>query len=200
MATKLENLHLEIKHCNNFRKWIPDYNVTFTDKELDVFLNIGALQVSTLFELAVANIGGFTVVSEDANDGSDGSEMKLSSVRTCSYGTVYSAPVTNIKNKTGTLRVQVYERKQDKFYYFLIPHWAHEQVGHKSNIEIPFELDGTPRKKPLGRKKLPNWWDFQVNSFVEVCQPITCNAPTPSYRTPTTIYKTPITSTYTQLF
>lgn len=185
MATKLENLHLEIKHFNNFKNWVPQYNVSCKET-VDVFLKMGALQVSTLFELAVANVGGFTVVSEDANDGSDGSEMKLSSVRTCWKGKVYSAPVTNIKNKTGTLRVQVYERKQDKFYYFLIPHSAHSQVGSKSNIEIPFHMDGTPKQEESARRRLPNWWHFQVGSFTEVCKPTTPTA------IPKTIYTTTI--------
>jgi len=172
MATKLENLHLEIKHCNNFKKWMPDYNVTYTSEQLNTFLKMGIIQVSSAFELAVANVGGFTVVSEDANDFDEGSEGKLSSVRTCWNGTVYSAPVTNIKNKTGTLRVQVYERKQDKFYYFLIPHWAHSQVGHKSNIEIPFHIDGTPKTEDSNRRRLPNWWQFRVKSFKQVCKQI----------------------------
>ena len=36
--------------------------------------------------------------------------------------------------------------------------------------DIPFELDGTPRKEPKAAKLLPNWWDYEVKSFNELCK------------------------------
>ena len=134
---------------------------------VQMLLDIGLLQVSTAFENALANCGGHTVVSEDQADISDGSEAKLSSVRTNSFGKNYSANVSNTKNKTGMLRVQVYERKLKRFYYFLIPNSAYCQVSRTSNIEIPFLLDGTP-KRYYSPSRLPNWWKFEVSSFAEL--------------------------------
>jgi hypothetical protein len=59
----------------------------------------------------------------------------------------------------------VYEREQDKFYYFRIPHRAYSHISSSSNIEIPFELDGTPRKVPMRPVKV-NWWLYEVDSLI----------------------------------
>lgn len=167
MATKLENLDLEIAQFNHFVKSIPGLDGCCT-KTISKLLKMGLLQVSTAFEHAVANVGGNQVVSEDAYDLSDGSDAKLSCVRTSSYGEKYSAPVYKISGKTGKLRVQVYERKQNKFYYFVIPNRAYRDIPRSSNIEIPFDLDGTPRRVPARQRTYANWWKFEVNDFKEL--------------------------------
>lgn len=166
MATKAENLHLDIAHFSAFQKYIS------TLKDLDqatilAMLQLGIVEVSTAFEHALADIMGTTVISKDWADLSCGSDAKLTSVRTSSYGTAYSAPVTNIKNKTGDLLVQCYERVQNKFYYFRIPNSAYSHIPPTSNIEIPFELDGTPRR--INRCSV-NWWKFEMPSFNAVCK------------------------------
>jgi hypothetical protein len=169
MATKLENLDLEIAHFNNLKAYIPGYEEC-CEKTVEKLLQLGILQVSTAFEHALGKMGGHKVVSEDCGDLiKDGiySDAKLSSVRTSGYGKSYSAPVTKIFNKTGALRVQVYERKQNKFYYFSIPYNAYSHIPKTSNIEIPFELDGTPRKIPA-RAVYENWWNYGVASFEEM--------------------------------
>jgi hypothetical protein len=167
MATKKENIDIEtmhLKHCMlHVTGWDDCHEPT-----VDFLTRSGFIQVSTVYEHALASIGNHTVLSEDTHDLNDGSDAKLSTVRTSSYGTAYSAPVGNINNKIGALRVQVYERKQNKFYYFVIPHSAHSQVSKSSNIEIPFELDGSPRRTPKGPTKLPNWWEFEVLNFYEL--------------------------------
>ena len=169
MATKMEHLLLETSHFNHFKNRIPKFS-DLDEKTVFTLLELGVLQVSTAFEHALAHIGNHEVVSLDKGDlyreGSY-SDAKLSSVRTSGYGKQYSAPVTNIFNKTGTLRVQVYERKQNKFYYFAIPRRAYIDVPRSSNIEIPFELDGTPRRVPK-RKVYVNWWRYEVSSWEEM--------------------------------
>jgi len=169
MATKLQNLALEIAHYNNFEKYIPNIG-QYCKETLRRILNLGGTQVSTLFEHAVAQEGGHQVVSLDKGDLERNgvySDAKLSSVRTSSYGTVYSAPIRNTQNKVGTIRVQIYERKQNKFYYFAIPFDAHKEVPKSSNIEIPFEMDGTPRRIPLRRVNM-NWWMYEVKTFQDM--------------------------------
>jgi len=161
MATKLENINLEIAHFKNFEKHIPNSD-KFCCSTINTLLETGLIQVSTAFEHALANVGGLTVTSKDTEDLSDGSDGKLSTVRHHRIGKSYDAPVTNIAGKTGTLRVQVYERKNNQFYYFCIPHDAYSHISRTSNIEIPFELDGTPRR--ISKSKV-NWWNYEVESF-----------------------------------
>lgn len=169
MATTLANLDLEIAHFDNFKRHIPGYSKLCEDT-VESLLQLGILQVSTAFEQALAKVGKHKVVSLDKGDlVRDGkfSDAKLSSVRTYSCGKSYGAPVTNVFNKTGSLRVQVYERKQDKFYYFVIPRRAYIDIPKTSNIEIPFALDGTPRRTPY-RPVYVNWWNYEVDSFKEL--------------------------------
>ena len=165
MATKLENLELEIKHFRNFEKYLANAH-RYCRETLELLLEDGIIQVSTAFEHALANVGGHTVVSYDV---SDGSEAKISSVRTSGYGKLYGAPIKGVSGKTGLLRIQVYERKQDQFYYFCIPRYAYEHIPRTSNIEIPFELNGTPRKIPL-RSVKRNWWNYEVATFEEMAK------------------------------
>jgi len=164
MATKLANLDLEIQHFYNFYDALPGAERWCQDTVHDL-ISLGCMQVSTLFEHAVAASAGTTVTSEDTHDLENGWEIKLASVRW--HGKAYGAPITNISGKTGSIRAQVYERMLDEFYYFVIPHEAYSRVGKNSNIEIPFFDDGTPKLNYRPRE-LPNWWDFEVASWNEL--------------------------------
>jgi hypothetical protein len=169
VATKIEHLGLEIAHFDHFKQHIPGM-ADCCANTVQKLLELGIIQVSTAFEQALAVVGGHKVVSLDKGDlYREGaySDAKLSTVRTSNYGKTYSAPVTNIFNKTGVLRVQIYERKQNRFFYFAIPRRAYIEVPKSSNIEIPFELDGTPRRTPR-RKVYVNWWKFEVASWEEM--------------------------------
>lgn len=166
MATKAENLHLDIAHFGAFQKYLKQLK-NLDQTTILAMLKLGVVEVSTAFEHALANMMGTTVISQDHADLSCGSDAKLTSVRTYSYGTSYGAPVTNIKNKTGDLLVQCYERKLNKFYYFRIPNSAYSHIPPSSNIEIPFELNGTPRRV---NRCAVNWWDFEVTSFKALCK------------------------------
>jgi len=165
MATKLENSALEKSHFLNFKKYLPRIEEMDEDT-ISILLEMGLIQVSTAAEYAMSNVSNTTVVSTDTNDLSNGDDVKLSTVRTSGYGKNYSAPITNIKGKTGNLRVQIYERKLDKFYYFVIPYTTYKDIPNKSNIEIPFHLNGMPKRIPT-RKVYVNWWNYEVDSFVE---------------------------------
>lgn len=165
MATKLENLELEIKHFKNIYQHFPK-NEVLCENTIEYLLNLGVVQVSTMFEQCIARINGSTVISLDHADISDGSDAKVITVRTSSRGTSYSAPVSNIYNKTGSLRIQCYERKQDKFYYFVIPNHAYTHIPKSSNIEIPFYMCGTPKRV---NNCAVNWWNYTCDSFEEMC-------------------------------
>lgn len=166
MATKAENLHLDIAHFRAFQKYLTPLK-DFDQATIVAMLKMGIVEVSTAFENAIAYTMGTTVISQDHADLSCGSDAKLTSARTYSYGYSYGAPVTNIKNKTGDLLVQCYERKRNKFYYFRIPNSAYSHIPPTSNIEIPFERDGEPRRV---NKCAVNWWNFEVPSFNALCK------------------------------
>lgn len=154
MATKQANLALDRAHFNYVRQHLPGYESCY-DRCIEWMLGMGIIQVSTAAEHAVARQAGVRVVGDDSADLSDGSDVKICTARTHNHGRSYGAPVTNISGKTGTLRAQVYERLQDRFYLFLIPRRDYEHVKSTSNIDIPFELDGTPRRSN-------HWWRYEV--------------------------------------
>jgi hypothetical protein len=164
MATKNSTLDIESAHFYNFCKYVPGYR-RWCQKTVSSMLEIGLIQVSTAFEHALASVGDFHVISENGCDGSDGSDAKLSTVRHRASMTAYSAYVSNTKGKTGKLRVQVYERIKNKFYYFVIPKKLHDKVTY---LEIPFDLDGTPRRSSI--RGLNTWWGCEVSSFQELAK------------------------------
>lgn len=167
MSTIAANIPLEIKHVNNFRQHVNILKGR-NQKDIDDYLLAGVMQSSTLFEHALADLGGHIVVSIHSNDLNHPiygpSEAKLSSVRECGKKTKWSAPITGTYGKKGPIRAQVYDRRKDRFYYFVIPNSEYSKVPKTSNIEIPFELNGTPRKTPKGNFKF-NWWKYEVETF-----------------------------------
>ena len=170
MATIADNLNLQIAHFSAFKNYIPKIN-KMDITTVDTLLKTGLIEVSTAFEHAIAHLSGTKVISQNHADLSCGSDAKLSTVRNCSYGRAYSAPVTGIHNKTGDLLVQVYERKQNKFYYFRIPYHSYSHIPKSSNIEIPFTLDGNPRRSN-------KWWAYEVDTFEQMCLNV---APVPAH-------------------
>jgi hypothetical protein len=124
-----------------------------------------------LLEAAISKRKGLERHDTKGMDFIDGSDAKASSVRWTSNGTTYAAPIKDIANKRGLLRCMVYERLQDKFYYFLIPYSAYRHIPVTSNIEIGFNLDGSPKKAPT-QNTIVNWWDFNVPDFEGILQDI----------------------------
>jgi len=125
------------------------------------FVKDEVISTAHLWEKAISVQLNLIRESKIDKDFQTGEDCKLVSVRTSSYGGSYSAPITGINRKTGNLIVACYERKKKKWYFFKIPHEAYKDIPKTSNIEIPFEMDGTPRRTPLGARVYANWWDFE---------------------------------------
>lgn len=159
MATNFAHMDLEKAHFNNFFMHVPSLN-ELSSKQRNNLLDDGVIQVSTVFEQALAKLGGYTVVSEDTHDFCNGDDAKMCTVVLRSKGTNYTAQVNGVSNKTGDLRVQVYERITGCFYYFHIPN---EAFNHLKVIEIRFNLDGTP-------KRSGKWWSYEVPSFEDLAK------------------------------
>ena len=156
MATKLSNLKHQLAH---FRNVLPE--ILKKNNKLDLYTvnwlaKNNCIEVSSAIEMAIAHVGKKKVISEDFADLSDGSDVKMSTA--CKDGKVYIAPVTNIFNKTGKLRVQVYETLNECYYYFVIPYRYYK--GY-TVVKIPFSKEGKP-------KRSNKWWDFEVDSFKEL--------------------------------
>jgi hypothetical protein len=169
VATKTENIQYDQAHFNHFRKYINSLK-HLDQATIDIMLDQGLLQVSTAYEHALADLGGYQVVSEDGRDLNDpcNSDAKLSSVRTSDKQTRYTACIGNVHGKIGSLRVCVYERKLNKFYYFHIPRAAYQHITSTSNIEIPFDQSGSPKRV---NKSTVNWWDYEEHTFDDLaCQ------------------------------
>ena len=165
MATTENNITLELAHLDAILSSFNEPDLCH--RTVRRVCELGWLQASSVFESAVAELAGIEVISTHGQDFCNGDDAKLSSVRTSTYGKSYSAPICNIHTKVGNLVAQVYERKQNKMYYFYIPHSAFQHIPRTSNIEIPFELDGTPRRQNRCRV---NWWDFEVPSLQHLSQ------------------------------
>lgn len=167
MATKGSTLDLDIAFFNELYPLAYPNACEITEKQARQMVKDGVIQIEALFELSVSKIGKLKRQSIEGMDFDDKSDAKKTSVRTCRYGSAYAAPISQVHTKKGSLRVMCYERKNDKFYYFVIPKFAFKHITATSNIEIPFELDGTPRRIPR-RAVNTNWWKYEVDSFKEM--------------------------------
>jgi hypothetical protein len=137
------------------------------DFKMDKESMMAALVYEDLLEIAIAVVNkDLRIVLGRGRDYCDNSDAKFTCVRTSGYGKSYSAMVSGTRNKIGDLRVQCYERKLDQFYYFVIPYKMYKDVPKTSNIEIRFNLDGTPKRENNCRI---NWWDWEEASFEDMC-------------------------------
>lgn len=169
MATTDKNKITEAAHIRNVRHHNSALQ-GLTDNQIDALIEQGSLQASSVFEnaLSQASDGLYTVVGKDTHDFSNYDDGKTITTRRRSRFSSYSAPVKKFKNKVGGLRIQCWERALNRFYYFYIPYSVHSQV---TNIEIPFDRDGTPSRQ---NNAVINWWDYEVKTFEDLAK-ITVN-------------------------
>lgn len=165
MATHVNQIESDIAHIMNVKKYLVG---TMYENVTEKDIRAGGADRSTLVEIAVSFCGGFLHTPMNGYDHSDGSDTKSVTTRKRDSLDTYSANVSDTKNKKGLLRVQVYEKFSEKFYYFAIPYWAHSVA--KNDLEIPFSDTGDPRRIPIGRRTTPNWWDFQCETFEDMCK------------------------------
>jgi hypothetical protein len=122
------------------------------------------IQFGQLWEKAIEAQLKIVRESSEGKDFKNGDDAKLVSVRTHARGKSYGANIPGVHNKIGKLLVAVYEKKQRQWFFFKIPNTAFAYIASSSNIEIPFELNGTPRRIPK-RRDATNWWKYEVASF-----------------------------------
>ena len=170
MSTTANATPLEILHLEQFKQHIPGYK-DMDMKTLEALANMGGLQVSTLFELAIANKSGWLHESQLGRDLADGSDAKYITCRTHSSGACYGARISNLHNKRGDLRVQVLCPKGDhtgtnKFHWFIIPYKEYQHIKTSTgNLEIPFLKDGTPNRQSKNKSTGLNLWIYEVPDF-----------------------------------
>ena len=173
MSTTANATPLEILHLEQFKQHIPGY-AEMDQKTLNALAKMGGLQVSTLFELAIANVSGWLHESILGQDLADGSDAKYITCRTHSSGACYGARISNLHNKQGDLRVQVLCPKGDQrginqFFYFIIPYKEYKHINTASgNLEIPFEKDGTPNRQSKNKSTGLNLWIYEVPDFIRM--------------------------------
>jgi hypothetical protein len=99
--------------------------------------------------------------TEDFDDYSDAKFLSVS--RHMNQGhPKYDARLTwhGLKNKKGAIRLTLFERIQNRLYYFYISRRA---WSDRRSIDIPFHLNGDP-------KDYNKWWAYEVNSFKELAR------------------------------
>lgn len=170
MATKSHTVDIDHKFFTEiFYRAYP--NATKTEhKFAKKLVDDGVIAIETLLEVAVSVVGKLERDSSHGKDFKNGDDVKKTTVRTSCRGQRYSANVSRVHTKVGDIRVMCYERIQDKFYYFIFPNASFQHIPSSSNIEIPFESDGTPRRFPKSSLAKMNWWNYEVDSFEEMSE------------------------------
>lgn len=90
-------------------------------------------------------------------------------------GTSCSAAIGSFSDKTDGMRVEVYEPNTDKTYYFVFPYASYKHLPDTTTIEIPFNIDGTPRRQH-------RWWEFEVGSWANMCTTVIYNNSAASHK------------------
>jgi hypothetical protein len=128
----------------------------------------GEIQIETLLENALVVASGlrYTRVCEDSHDHSDGSDAKKTvSVFRCNDihkdRWMNTWRITNIKNKTGLLRVLCLSKQTKKFHHYAIPHSAYSGL---SAVEIMLD-NSCGYKEPEGIPK-GKWQKYEVADFI----------------------------------
>lgn len=138
---------------------------------LTMLQDLDLLNVGELAEKAIAKKIG-VAQAERCNAGSDlvnGWEIKHGQARKVNRGARRCAYVAGLKNKHGLLRVVITELLTGRLYFFKIPYSAYQYcVG--STIKFNFDLDGTPRRQQHHTSFRPNFWDYEVESFDNLCE------------------------------
>ena len=130
-----------INQNKNIKKFLINKILQYKEKSLTwKRSDLMNLEYADLLEIAVTAVNKKTsIVLGEGQDWSDGKDGKVSIVRTHSYGTSYSALISNCKRKK-KIAALVYEGIQEKFYFFNFPVTL---VEHS----IPFDLEtGNPKK------------------------------------------------------
>lgn len=117
------------------------------------------LNYEDLLEIAVATVNKQVKITlGEGSDLSNGADCKFSIARVHNYGRSYSSGV-KCKNKKFVYAC-VYERIQDRFYYFAFPTEFKEH-------SIPFNLyTGEPKRYGRGGKNI--MWTWECESFEQM--------------------------------
>jgi len=174
MATRDEFIPYDVRFFKEFAPYLG-----FTKPELKTLqraLEMGLIQRDRLVELAISAVSGVSMDSTDGQDLADGTDVKtvVSSIKNnhkARGSWMHSFPVRKVNTKTGALRVVAYNKFSDQFHYFFIPFCAYRNC--KSVLEIVAEsFNGyrstAPKFTGEPRKHL-KWWQYEVDSFEEMC-------------------------------
>ena len=133
-------------------------------QELDL-INIGELA-----EKAVSKKTGIQQTSrcQEGYDLENGWEIKHGQAHLNAKGTQRKAWVAGMQNKTGTLRIVITERLTGQLYFFKVPYRAYRHYTN-SSLSWGFDIDGVPQRQPLRSTSRPNYWDYEVENFDQLC-------------------------------
>jgi hypothetical protein len=133
-------------------------------QELDL-INIGELA-----EKAVSKKTGVkqTGKCQQGYDLENGWEIKHGQAHLNAKGTQRKAYIAGMENKTGTLRVVITERLTGNLYFFKVPYKAYKDYT-TSSLCWAFDAEGQPQRTSKRATTRPNYWDYEVASFDELC-------------------------------
>lgn len=120
----------------------------------------GIINVGELAEKAIVRKGKKLIQNVRGKKGSDFNDNSDSKYCTVFYdkSTNY-ATISGLRNKTGKLRVMVYEPKTEKNYFFIVPHKIYAPYQNSGDsLKIYFHKDGQPRTTQRESNTRPNLW------------------------------------------
>ena len=137
---------------------------------LTLLQSLDLIDIGELAEKAVSKKTGIPQAGkcQASHDLVNGWEIKHGQAHLNAKGTQRNAYIAGMHNKTGTLRIVITERLTGTLYFFKVPFKAYKDY-RTSSLQWAFEVDGTPRRIPKAAMSRPCYWDYEVESFDELC-------------------------------
>lgn len=137
---------------------------------LSLLQELDLINVGELAEKAVAKKTGVkqTAKCQEGYDLENGWEIKHGQTHLNARGTQRKAYIAGMQNKTGTLRIVITERLTGQLYFFKVPFCAYKDY-RGSSLNWNFDVNGQPQRESARATTRPNFWEYQVGSFDELC-------------------------------
>lgn len=149
------------------REVIWEYHPTFSQAWVSFeSINFSWLDTSELMEETMAHVGNYEYIDAEHADFTDGSDCKTASVNIKKQGKIDRVVSHAGKEKSGMLRVVIYNAITGKVMFYALPKWFWRPLvklhgtHHMGGISYSYRPDGD---------RIPKLEEFRCKTFEELC-------------------------------
>jgi hypothetical protein len=132
------------------------------EKAIALLADQDLINIGELAEVAISKRSGVSLCEKNTPEVDLVSGVQIKHAQTNPYANSGRLLAhVSIKGTSAPILAVVTERKRNKQYFFSIPYSARAHL-YGNTIAIPFDAAGNPTDN--------QWWQYEVNSFDELCE------------------------------